>query len=58
MTPPLGSRCVTCWQPFTASSWIDRNTTSDTETYDHDLEPGDHHETCCPICNRDGEATR
>ncbi len=56
MTPPLGARCVTCQRLFTSDGWIDRHSISDTEADDH--EPGDHHDACCPLCSRDGEASR
>ena len=58
MTPRHDARCPTCQRQFTADSWIDRHTISDTGAHDHDLEAGDHHDGCCPLCSRDDEAVR
>jgi len=58
MTPPLGARCVSCQRPFTTDGWIDRHSVSDTEALNHNLGAGDHHDACCPLCNRDDEAAR
>jgi len=58
MNPPLGARCVSCQRPFTSDGWINRHSISDTEADDHQFEPGDHHDTCCQLCNLDDEVAR
>ncbi len=55
---PLTSTCLDCLRPFTNVGWEDRHTVSDTEAHDYDLEAGEYHDGCCPLCGRDGEAVR
>ena len=53
---PLTGTCLDCLKPFTNVGWEDRHTVSDTEAHDNGLEPGDYHNTCCPLCERVDEA--
>ena len=55
MTARSHARCESCQQPFTGHGWIDRHTITDTEANEHDLDPGDYHDDCCPLCSTPDE---
>ena len=49
MTARSHVRCESCRQPFTEDDWADRHTVTDIEASEHDLDPGDYHDDCCPL---------
>lgn len=56
MTWHYDERCVGCGQRIKpGADWDWRHSINDTDAHDHGVDPGDYHETCCPVCNRTQE---